>query len=111
MNKYRRFTKLANEYDYEIITEVPNDEEDMQQWANNTLGHIEDLMERYDVNSLFELELYLCGFNKFDINFFLNCETYSSDYLIKNIYIGWTKERIWQKRKYLQTKLKKARKQ
>ena len=46
---YNRFTKKSEENnytnnDYEIITEVPGDEEDMQQWATNTLGIIEDAM-------------------------------------------------------------------
>lgn len=98
MSNYRRYTKLANEYDYEIVSE------DMQQSANNTLGYIEDLMERYEVNSVFELELYLCGFSKKDIEFFMDSENYKTKVLVEKY--GKSREALWQKKKYLNNKLK-----
>ena len=45
-----RFTEKAKENyytrcDYNVVTEVPGDEEAMQQYANNKLGRLEDMEE------------------------------------------------------------------
>ena len=53
-NMINRFTKEAKEnrytsHDYDIITEVPGDEEDMQQYANNKLGRYEDIEDKLGV--------------------------------------------------------------
>lgn len=65
-DKYRRYTKEVPEDegyigtgDYEIMTEVPGDEEDMLHYAINTFGRIEDMLVKYDVKSLDELEIIL----------------------------------------------------
>lgn len=57
---YNRFTKKSEENnytnnDYEIITEVPGDEEDMHQWATNTLGIIEDAMVKYGYENVYQV--------------------------------------------------------
>ena len=50
-----RFTEEAKEnrytlHDYNIVTEVPGDEEDMQQYANNKLGRHEDIEDKLDID-------------------------------------------------------------
>lgn len=49
-----RFTQKAKEnlytaFDYEIVSEVPNDEEDMRQYAINKLGLLENIEEEYGI--------------------------------------------------------------
>lgn len=50
-----RFTQKAKEnlytaFDYEIVSEVPNDEEDMRQYAINKLGILENIEEELGID-------------------------------------------------------------
>lgn len=58
MNRFTTKSKENNftNNDYEIITEVPGDELDMQQYANNKLGLIENIEE--------EIGIKICDFYK-----------------------------------------------
>ena len=61
LNRYTIKSK-ENEFDYDIISEVPGDESLMQQFANNKLGCLENLEERFGVNLITLLKAELDGF-------------------------------------------------
>ena len=67
---------------------------------------LEDLLIRYEINSLYELELRICGFSKNDIDFFLDCENYKVNVVAKKY--GVTRQAVWQRHRNLKNRLKKT---
>lgn len=63
-DNYRRFTVKSEENrftlcDYNVISEVPGDEDDMHQYAINVLARFENIMEKFNISTIDELEAYV----------------------------------------------------
>ena len=57
---YRRYTEYNKRYEiYEIISNTPYDEDEMQEYVNNMFGHFEDILCKYNFDSPNQLYEFL----------------------------------------------------